>query len=110
MGTVVAAAMDCTKVGGVIGAAVPLLDEVVSGVGPWLAAEVTDAPVADDHRSGEPAPGPSAVGTVERIAAHSLRPLPAGRAVDGRLPGQGGGPEMTAPARHVGLRALVFTS
>ena len=110
MGAVVTTAMDRPKVGGIIGAAAPLLDEVVRGVGPWLAADVADAPIPNDHRGGELAPGLGAVGTVQTIGAHPLRPLQAGRTVDGRLPRQGDCPEMTAPARLACLRALVFTS
>jgi hypothetical protein len=93
MGAVVAAAMDRPKVGGVVGAAAPFLDEVVSGVGAGAAAEMADAPIADDHRGGELAPSLGAVGTVDPISAYPLRPLPAGRAVDGRFPRQGDVPK-----------------
>jgi len=99
MGAVVTAAVDCPKVRRVVDAATPPLDEVVSGISPWLAADVADAPVADDHRGGKLPPGLSAVCTVEGISTHPLRPLPTGRAMDGRLPGQWDGPEMMAPRK-----------
>ena len=82
MGAVVAAAMDCPKVGGVIGAAAPLLDEVVSGVGAGAAAEMADALVADDHGGGKLTPGLGAIGTVQRIASFALGLLPTRRAMD----------------------------
>ncbi len=38
--------MDCPQVGGVIGAALTLLDEVMRGVGTGFAAEAADAVIA----------------------------------------------------------------
>ena len=110
MGAVVAAPMDRPKVREIIRAALPLLDEVVRGVGARLAAEMADALVADDHGGGELAPGLGTVVAIETISAHTLRSLPTRRAMDWWLPRQGDGPETTTPARLVCLRARVFKS
>jgi len=69
-----------------IRSAVPPLDQVVCRIGTTFAAHMADAFVACDDRGGQLAPGLRAVGAVERIAALTLRWLPAARPVDWRLP------------------------
>jgi len=83
---VVTAAMNCTQVGRIVGATLPLLDQMVRRVGARLAADMADASVACDHRCRQLAPCLRAVGTIYRIAAHALCRLPAGWPVDWRLP------------------------
>ena len=87
---VVTAAMYGRQVVGIVGAAVPLLDQVVRGVGAWLAADAADAVVAGDHRRRQLAPRLRAVGSVNGIGADALRPRPTERAMDRRLPGHDG--------------------
>ena len=82
MGAVVAAPMDRPKVREIIRPTLPLLDEVVRGVGARLAAEMADALVADDHGGGKLTPGLGAIGTVQRIASFALGLLPTRRAMD----------------------------
>jgi len=86
MQAVVAPTVNCTKVGGIIGAALPLLDQMVRRVGARLAADMADTFVAGDHRRRQLAPCLGSVGTIQCIAAHALRWPPAGRLVDWRLP------------------------
>lgn len=68
--------------------AVPLLDQVVGGVGAGLPAHMADAKVAVDDRCRQLAPGLGAVAFVDGIAAHTLGRLlpPSVGTVRRRLP------------------------
>ena len=85
--SVVTTAMYGSQVDWIVGAAVPLLDQVVRRVGTRLAADVTDAVVAGDDRSRELAPRLFAIVTIQAVAAHALRRCPTERTMDRRLPG-----------------------
>ena len=84
--SVVTTAMYGSQVDWIVGAAVPLLDQVVRRVRAQLAADMTDAAVAGDRRSRQLAPRLRAIGTVDAVAAHTLCRCPAVWTVDGRLP------------------------
>ncbi len=89
MQAVMATAVDCTKVCRVIGAALPLLNQMVRRIGARLAADMANALVAGDHPRCQLAPCLCAVGTIQLVTAHTFSRLPTGRAVDRRLPWHG---------------------
>ena len=87
MNPVVTTAMNRTKIGRIIGTTMSLLDQMVRRVGAGFVADMADASVAGDHPCRQLAPGLRAVGTIQMIAAHALRRLPAAWPMNWRLPG-----------------------
>ena len=80
--SVVTTAMYGSQVSWLVGAAVPLLNQVVRRVGARLTADVADAVVAGDDRCRELAPRLRAVKSVNTITALTLRRPPTVWAVD----------------------------